>query len=161
MTFKLDPGNLQKPDFNEGPLDNGIHEVEIELCEYTKSTQGNNMLKIQYKTLDGGRFIFDQIMDDPTKQVNAYRLGRLLYALGIELKGEVELRDMTKIIKKGMRLKVAIYTKPGGTFTNIDINQHEGYYPYKEEAVQITEVELDTPENDAQPISITEIDETY
>ena len=159
MGFKVDTKNIEKPEsqFDNTPLPNGIYDVAIEKCEYTTSSQGNLMLKLTYKTMDSGRFIFDQIMDDPTKQINAYRLGRLLAAIGIELKGEVELRDLPKVITKGKKLKVAIFTKEGSTFTNIDITNHDGYYPF----AQKPQPELNVAEEDLDVVEIEEADEDY
>lgn len=129
MGFNLNQMPAEKPSaYADVKLTDGIHNVTIEKCEYTSSTQGNLMLRVVYRTQKEGKFIFDQIMDDPTKQVNLYRLGKLLAALNLTLSGEVELKDLPKVIKKGMPLRVAIATKENG-YANIDIAKYEGYYP--------------------------------
>lgn len=165
MGFGIDTKNIQKPAaFSDEPLENGIHDVAVEKCEYVESSQGNLMLKLQYRTLKEGRFIFDQIMDDPTKQVNAYRLGRLLHALGIDISGEVELRDMTKIIKKGMKLRVAIITKEGSSFTNVDISTYEGYYPIEKTATAKLDTAPEEPQLEVaeeEAVEIAEVDDSY
>lgn len=165
MAFSINTKNIEKPasSYDDTPLADGVYPVKVESCEYAESSNGNLMLKLRYKTLKEGRFIFDQIMDDPTKQINAYRLSRLLAALGLTIKGEIELRDLPKIIKVGSQLKVAIQTKEGSTFTNIDINNHEGYYPIKEET-PITQSEapnLAIVSDDAVEVEVTDEDETY
>ncbi len=162
MGFKVNTDNIQKPaGYDNTPLPNGLHDVAIEKCEYTESTQNNLMLKIQYKTLKEGRLIFDQIMDDPTKQVNAYRLSRLLAALGIDLKGEIELRDLPKVITKGRKLTVAVITKEGSNFTNIDISQYEGYYPYGKETTTQPELKLSDTVPQTDNFEIAETDDDY
>lgn len=126
--FDLNNAPKSKPsEFDNSPVADGLHKVEIEKVEYTQSTQGNPMLSIRFKTLDKGRFIFDQIMDDPTKQINAYRVVRLLAAVGIEPKGELQLKDLTKLLKLKTQLVVAVKTK--NNYTNVDISgSMEGYY---------------------------------
>lgn len=132
MTFKVNTSNLVKPaEFDASPLENGLHKVTIKTVEYGTSSQGNKMLKIVFVNAKN-RFIYDQILDDPTKPVNTYRLGRLLHAINIELNQAVELRDMVKVIKPGKELVVALFTKPGSTFTNVDINNYNGYYRVEE-----------------------------
>ncbi len=129
MGFNLNNAPTDKPSsYAEVVLTDGIHEVNVEKVEYTTSSKGNKMLRIVFKTVKEGKFIYDQIMDDPTKQVNLFRLGKLLAALGLTIEGEVELSDMTKIIRKGMPLRIAIKNRDNG-YPNIDINEYEGYYP--------------------------------
>jgi len=131
--FQINTDNIEKPssNFSDIVLDDGLHPVIIKSVEYTQSTTGNFMLKLKYETIKENKFIFDQIMDDPSKQINGYKLGRLLKALNINPKGEVSLKDMEKIIGVGKKLVIAIVTKPGSTFTNIDLNKYEGYYPFE------------------------------
>ena len=118
---------IEKP--NEfGTIEDGLHEVTIQKVDYTTSTTGNKMLKLSFKDAKSGQMIFDQIMDDPSKPVNVYRLSKLLQALKISIETDVELRDLVKIIKTGAKLVVATVTKPGSQFTNIDINKYDGYY---------------------------------
>jgi hypothetical protein len=148
MGFNLTNMPKEKPSsFADVKLEDGIHEVTIEKAEYTTSTQGNLMLRVVYKTKREGKFIFDQIMDDPTKQVNMYRLGKLLEALHITLSGVVELKDLPKVIKKGMPLKVAVVTKENG-YSNVDINKYDGYYPADEVSRPVTPVVEATPNLD-------------
>lgn len=165
MGFSINTNKIEKPTstFDDTSLADGIYPVKIDTCEYAESSNGNWMLKLRYKTLKEGRFIFDQIMDDPTKSINAYRLSRLLAALGLTIKGEVELRDLPKIIKVGSQLKVAIHTKEGSAFTNIDINKHDGYYPINEETQK---AETETPDlaiadTDIDEVEITDEDDSY
>lgn len=129
MGFNLNNAPKEKPtEFDNSPLADGRYAVTIEKVEYTTSSNNNPMLSIRFKTQDKGRFIFDQIMDDPTKQINLYRVSRLLTAVGVTPKGELDLKDLTKLLKKGMELVVSIKTK--NNFTNIDISgDNEGYYP--------------------------------
>ena len=129
MGFNLNNAPKEKPtEFDNSPLADGRYAVTIEKVEYTTSSNNNPMLSIRFKTMDKGRFIFDQIMDDPTKQINLYRVSRLLTAVGVTPRGELELKDLTKLLKKGMELVVSIKTK--NNFTNIDISgDNEGYYP--------------------------------
>ena len=126
--FQINTDSIEKPstNFSDIVLEDGLHPVTIETVEYTQSTTGNWMLKLKYKTIKEGKFVYDQIMDDPTKQLNLYKLARLLKALNINPKGEVALKDMEKIIGVGKKLVIAIFTKPNSTFTNIDLNKHEG-----------------------------------
>ena len=110
-----------------------MYDVTIEKAEYAASSKGNWMLKLQYKDQETGRFIFDQIMDDSTKQVNSFRLGRLCYALSITLKGtSIELRDMPKFITKGKALRVVLGSYKNKTTgednQNVDISKTDGYY---------------------------------
>lgn len=127
--FDLNNAPKQKPsEFDNSPVADGKHLVTIEKTEYKTSSQGNKMLSITFKTVERGRFIFDQIMDDPTKQINLYRVSRLLSAVGITPRGELELKDLTKLLKQGMQLFITVKTK--NNFTNIDVSgNNEGYYP--------------------------------
>ena len=141
MAFNINTkGDIVKPFDEFEPIPDGLHEVTIDKVEYTTSlTSGNKMLKVVFKIVSSGRLVFDQIMDDPTKQVNIYRLSMLLKALNITIDTEVDLRDMVKIIKPGARLVIATTTKPGSRYTNIDINKYDGYYA-AEKAVEAPKV---------------------
>lgn len=128
MSFHINTTKpIEKPS-EFGTIADGLHEVTVQKAEYTTSSTGNKMLKLSFKDTKSGQLIFDQIMEDPTKQVNVYRLSRLLAALKITIDSAVELRDLAKVIKPNSRLVVATVTKPGSQFTNIDINKYEGYY---------------------------------
>lgn len=159
--FQINTDNIQKPSssFSDIVLEDGLHPVTIEKVEYTQSTTGNWMLKLQFKTLKEGKFLFDQIMDDPTKQFNAFKLSRLLKALNVNLQGEVSLKDIAKVIGVGKKLVIAIVTKPGSTFVNIDINKHDGYYPF-EEAVN-TAPQTATPAPQQPVLDIAAEDDTF
>lgn len=164
MAFDINTKNLVKPanDFGDN-LPDGLYAVVVNTVEYTTSSTGNPMLKLSYKT-DKGRLIFDQIMDDPTKQLNTYRLGRLLHALNLTVNQAVELKDMTKIIKPGSKLVVAIFTKEGSRFTNIDINSHEGYYQVGEldsAPKVIAEQQAQTQVADSPELDINSDDSTF
>ena len=173
MGFNIDKLPTDKPsEFGDIVLADGLHEVTIEKCEYKESTTGNMMLSIVYKTKAEGKFIYDQIMDDATKQINSYRLGRLLKALNLSVHGNVELRDMAKVITKGKPLCIASLVN--GKYTNIDIKNYDGYYPAGYSKGEVTPTEApaktmptDSPtpsqaSEDSQPnLDIAGEDETY
>jgi hypothetical protein len=156
MPFNVNNLPNEKPSsFADIVLEDGMHNVAIESCEYKESTKGNNMLRIVFKTIAEGKFVFDQIMDDPTQQINGFRLGRLLKALGISnISGNLDLKDLPKIITKGKKLRIAIIKK--GQYTNIDIDKYDGYYPMeatdkapvKEPEAQKAGPDLGTPAED-------------
>lgn len=145
MGFDFNNIPKEKPsNFGELKLEDGLHTATIEKVEYKQSTKGSWMLSIQMKA-ENGKFIFDQIMDDQTKPMNAYKLFRLTAALGLKLEGQMELRDFTKVIKAGAKLVVATVTK--GDYVNVDINKNEGYYPVNNTA---TRPEKPTPQPNLQ-----------
>lgn len=137
--FNMSDMPTTKPtsNFSDIKLEDGIHDVEIEKAEYKTSTTGNPMLSVVFKTVKEKKFIFDQIMDDQTKQVNLYKLGKLLAAVKITPTGVIELKDMPRVLKKGMKLRVAIWQN--GNFTNIDINKYDGYYPMETPVAAVNE----------------------
>ena len=140
MSFKINK-NMQKPSSFDEPLADGLYPATIELAEYKESNAGNWMLSIRFKVKKNGKFVFDQIMDNPENSLSAYKLSRLLTALNINVPGEITLKDVVKVLKKDKPLVISVVTKEGSSFTNIDINKYDGYYPadYLEQA-SVTEV---------------------
>lgn len=168
MSFHINTTKpIEKP--NEfGTIADGLHEVTVQKVEYTTSSTGNKMLKLSFKDTKSGQLIFDQIMEDPSKQVNVYRLSRLLAALKITIDSAIELRDLVKVIKPQSRLVVATVTKPGSQFTNIDINKFEGYYAPEDVAsnpkavVELSSNKAPTAQAPAQPeLDINSDDSTF
>ena len=165
MGFDFKNAPTEKPNaFDNTPIADGFHEVTIHKVEYTTSTNGNKMLKIQFKPFEGGSLIFDQIMDDPTKPLNVFRLGRLLKAANVTPSGVLELKDIPKILKVGTKLIVVTVAK--GQYVNIDISKYNGYYPYVTPTLQApaptpTVEEDDSDETPNPQLDISDTDEYY
>ena len=167
MGFDFKNAPTEKPNaFDNTPIADGLHEVTIHKVEYTTSTNGNKMLKIQFKPLEGGSLIFDQIMDDSSKPLNVYRLSKLLKAANITPTGVLELKDVPKILKVGTKLVVATVAK--GQYVNIDISKYDGYYPYEGPVSQAqktqptpTVEEDDSDETPNPQLDISDTDEYY
>jgi len=153
MPFNLSQTPTTKPSgFTDVELADGLHNVAIEKVEYAVSSNGNPMLKLRFKSIPEGKFIFDQIMDDQTNQINIYKLSKLLLALNLRPEGVIELKDMTKFIRVGAKLIVATVTKASADgktkFVNIDTNKFDGYYPME---AKTTPVAASVPAADPQP----------
>jgi hypothetical protein len=164
MGFDFNNAPKEKPNaYDNTPIADGLHNVTIHKVDYTTSTNGNKMLKIQFKPFEGGSLIFDQIMDDPTKPLNVFRLGRLLKAAKVTPTGVLELKDIPKILKVGTKLTVATVAK--GQYVNIDISKYDGYYPYDTPTMQapaptpaVDESEDETP---SPQLDVSDTDEYY
>ena len=152
MAFEISKKPMDKPSaFDNKPLEKGLYKATVEKVEYKISTKGNWMLTLVFKTEKEGRFVYDQIMDNPAISLGAYKLNRLLSALGINITGEVELKDMVKVITKGKKLVIAAETKEDSKYANIEISKYEAYYPYDFVAYAPTETKEEEVDSAPEP----------
>lgn len=95
------------------------------------SSTGNPYLSAKVE-LDNGKLVFINLFE-PSKEFLAFQLGRFLNAIGVELKGQGELKDLIKVII-GKRLELQLVNNDRGYPTVDFTGSSEGYYPVAQAA---------------------------
>lgn len=117
----------------------GAFYATILKAEMRKSTTNPSnpeylSLEVQLSNQNGASVgkLYD-IISEPTKDFTKYKLYRFLHALGIQLEGDFELKDIAKICP-GKRYIVDVKPDDKG-YNSVDVFKNEIYYPVSEAAI--------------------------
>lgn len=143
--------SLPKDKPSQSNVAEGTYKATVFKTEMrTGKESGNEYLNVSFK-IDNGGFVNENYFDSD-KPFIMYKLGRLLKACNVELKGEGSLKDVAKVIK-GKRVIIDVVVNDRG-YGSLDYsNDKEGIYPYKEDYMQ---VEMD--EEVSQAIEASAVD---
>ena len=117
----------------EGTYKATVFKTEMRVSKET----GNEFLNVSFK-IDNGGFVNENYFDSD-KPFLMYKLGRLLKACNVELKGKGSLKDVAKVIKgKNVIIDVVVNDRGYGA---LDYSgDKEGIYPATEDHVMDEEV---------------------
>lgn len=143
--------SLPKDKPSQNNVVEGTYKATIFKTEMrTGKESGNEFLNVSFKIDDGG-FVNENYFDSD-KPFLMYKLGRLLKACNVELKGQGSLKDVAKVIK-GKKVIIDVVVNDRG-YGSLDYSgDKEGIYPYKEDYMQ---VEMD--EEVSQAIEASAVD---
>ena len=103
----------------------------------TSKESGNEYLNVSFK-IDNGGFVNENYFDSD-KPFLMYKLGRLLKACNVELKGNGSLKDVAKVIK-GKKVIIDVIVNDKG-YGSLDYSGNkEGNYPVTEDYAMNEEV---------------------
>lgn len=121
-----------------GPVPTGKYIGEVTKAQYfaPESADKKPCLAVSYKLIDeeGKEFTFQDRLYESDKSAILFKFGRFMRAMGISLTGNVELRDLVKLIAIGSKIILCIKqeTKNGNTQSQVDLFGSDCYYPVSE-----------------------------
>lgn len=132
MAINFDALPQDKPAGNL--LDKGFYRAVIEKAEMkTPKSGGNQYLAVTFNLFDREGKAKGKLWDnffDVDKELPRYKIARLLTALGLQLSGSFELRDLTKIIvNKQLLVDVSVDEKNTPPRNQVEVFKNEIYYP--------------------------------
>ena len=134
LNFESLPKN--KPSQNnvaEGTYKATVFKTEMRVSKES----GNEFLNVSFK-IDNGGFVNENYFDSD-KPFLMYKLGRLLKACNVELKGNGSLKDVAKVIK-GKKVVIDVIVNDKG-YGSLDYSGNkEGIYPVTEDYTMNEEV---------------------
>lgn len=134
LNFESLPKN--KPSQNN--VAEGTYKATVFKTEMRVSKETNNeFLNVSFK-IDNGGFVNENYFDSD-KPFLMYKLGRLLKACNVELKGEGSLKDVAKVIK-GKKVIIDVVVNDKGYGALDYSGNKEGIYPATEDHVMDKEV---------------------
>ena len=123
---------------NNNSVAEGTYNATIFKSGMRKSkTSDNEYLNVSFK-LDEGGFVNENYFDSD-KPFLMYKLGRLLKACNVELKGKGSLKDVAKVIK-GKKVIIDVVVNDRGYGALDYSGDKEGIYPTTEDHVMDEEV---------------------
>lgn len=130
--------SLPKDKPSQNNVVEGTYKATVFKTEMRVSKETNNeFLNVSFK-IDGGGFVNENYFDSD-KPFLMYKLGRLLKACNVELKGEGSLKDVAKVIK-GKKVIIDVVVNDRGYGALDYSGDKEGIYPATESHVMDEEV---------------------
>ena len=130
--------SLPKDKPSQNNISEGTYKATVFKTEMRVSKETNNeYLNVSFK-IDNGGFVNENYFDSD-KPFLMYKLGRLLKACNVELKGEGSLKDVAKVIK-GKKVIIDVVVNDKGYGALDYSNNKEGIYPATEDHVMDEEV---------------------
>ena len=117
----------------EGTYKATVFKTEMRVSKET----GNEFLNVSFK-IDNGGFVNENYFDSD-KPFLMYKLGRLLKACNVELKGKGSLKDVAKVIK-GKKVIIDVVVNDRGYGALDYSGDKEGIYPATENHAMNEEV---------------------
>ena len=130
--------SLPKDKPSQNNVAEGTYKATVFKTEMrTSKESGNEYLNVSFK-IDNSGFVNENYFDSD-KPFLMYKLGRLLKACNVELKGEGSLKDVAKVIK-GKKVIIDVVVNDKG-YGSLDYSGNkEGIYPATEDHVMDEEV---------------------
>ena len=130
--------SLPKDKPSQNNIVEGTYKATVFKTEMRVSKETNNeFLNVSFK-IDNGGFVNENYFDSD-KPFLMYKLGRLLKACNVELKGKGSLKDVAKVIK-GKKVVIDVIVNDRG-YGSLDYSgDKEGIYPVTEDYTMNEEV---------------------
>ena len=130
--------SLPKDKPSQNNIVEGTYKATVFKTEMRVSKEsGNEYLNVSFK-IDNGGFVNENYFDSD-KPFLMYKLGRLLKACNVELKGNGSLKDVAKVIK-GKKVVIDVIVNDRG-YGSLDYSgDKEGIYPVTEDYTMNEEV---------------------
>ena len=130
--------SLPKDKPSQNNVAEGTYKATVFKTEMRVSKEsGNEQLNVSFK-IDNGGFVNENYFDSD-KPFLMYKLGRLLKACNVELKGNGSLKDVAKVIK-GKKVVIDVIVNDKG-YGSLDYSGNkEGIYPVTEDYTMNEEV---------------------
>lgn len=130
--------SLPKDKPSQNNVAEGTYKATVFKTEMrTSKESGNEYLNVSFK-IDNGGFVNENYFDSD-KPFLMYKLGRLLKACNVELKGNGSLKDVAKVIK-GKKVIIDVIVNDKG-YGSLDYSGNkEGIYPVTEDYAMNEEV---------------------
>lgn len=130
--------SLPKDKPSQNNVVEGTYKATVFKTEMRVSKEsGNEYLNVSFK-IDNGGFVNENYFDSD-KPFLMYKLGRLLKACNVELKGNGSLKDVAKVIK-GKKVVIDVIVNDRG-YGSLDYSgDKEGIYPVTEDYTMNEEV---------------------
>ena len=130
--------SLPKDKPSQNNVAEGTYKATVFKTEMRVSKEsGNEYLNVSFK-IDNGGFVNENYFDSD-KPFLMYKLGRLLKACNVELKGNGSLKDVAKVIK-GKKVVIDVIVNDRG-YGSLDYSgDKEGIYPATEDYTMNEEV---------------------
>ena len=130
--------SLPKDKPSQNNVAEGTYKATVFKTEMRVSKEsGNEYLNVSFK-IDNGGFVNENYFDS-NKPFLMYKLGRLLKACNVELKGNGSLKDVAKVIK-GKKVVIDVIVNDRG-YGSLDYSgDKEGIYPVTEDYTMNEEV---------------------
>lgn len=130
--------SLPKDKPSQNNVAEGTYKATVFKTEMrTSKESGNEYLNVSFK-IDNGGFVNENYFDSD-KPFLMYKLGRLLKACNVELKGNGSLKDVAKVIK-GKKVVIDVIVNDKG-YGSLDYSGNkEGIYPVTEDYAMNEEV---------------------
>lgn len=130
--------SLPKDKPSQNNVAEGTYKATVFKTEMrTSKESGNEYLNVSFK-IDNGGFVNENYFDSD-KPFLMYKLGRLLKACNVELKGNGSLKDVAKVIK-GKKVIIDVIVNDKG-YGSLDYSSNkEGIYPVTEDYAMNEEV---------------------
>ena len=130
--------SLPKDKPSQNNVAEGTYKATVFKTEMrTSKESGNEYLNVSFK-IDNGGFVNENYFDSD-KPFLMYKLGRLLKACNVELKGNGSLKDVAKVIK-GKKVVIDVIVNDKG-YGSLDYSGNkEGIYPVTEDYTMNEEV---------------------
>ena len=130
--------SLPKDKPSQNNVAEGTYKATVFKTEMRVSKEsGNQYLNVSFK-IDNGGFVNENYFDSD-KPFLMYKLGRLLKACNVELKGNGSLKDVAKVIK-GKKVVIDVIVNDKG-YGSLDYSGNkEGIYPVTEDYTMNEEV---------------------
>lgn len=130
--------SLPKDKPSQNNVAEGTYKATVFKTEMRVSKETNNeYLNVSFK-IDNGSFVNENYFDSD-KPFLMYKLGRLLKACNVELKGNGSLKDVAKVIK-GKKVVIDVIVNDKG-YGSLDYSgDKEGIYPVTEDYTMNEEV---------------------
>lgn len=130
--------SLPKDKPSQNNVAEGTYKATVFKTEMrTSKESGNEYLNVSFK-IDNGGFVNENYFDSD-KPFLMYKLGRLLKACNVELKGNGSLKDVAKVIK-GKKVIIDVIVNDKG-YGSLDYSgDKEGIYPVTEDYAMNEEV---------------------
>lgn len=130
--------SLPKDKPSQNNVAEGTYKATVFKTEMRVSKEsGNEYLNVSFK-IDNGGFVNENYFDSD-KPFLMYKLGRLLKACNVELKGNGSLKDVAKVIK-GKKVVIDVIVNDKG-YGSLDYSGNkEGIYPVTEDYTMNEEV---------------------
>lgn len=130
--------SLPKDKPSQNNVTEGTYKATVFKTEMRVSKEsGNEYLNVSFK-IDNGGFVNENYFDSD-KPFLMYKLGRLLKACNVELKGNGSLKDVAKVIK-GKKVVIDVIVNDRG-YGSLDYSgDKEGIYPVTEDYTMNEEV---------------------
>ena len=130
--------SLPKDKPSQNNIVEGTYKATVFKTEMRVSKETNNeFLNVSFK-IDNGGFVNENSFDSD-KPFLMYKLGRLLKACNVELKGKGSLKDVAKVIK-GKKVIIDVVVNDRGYGALDYSGDKEGIYPTTEDHVMDEEV---------------------
>lgn len=130
--------SLPKDKPSQNNISEGTYKATVFKTEMRVSKETNNeYLNVSFK-IDNGGFVNENYFDSD-KPFLMYKLGRLLEACNVELKGAGSLKDVAKVIK-GKKVIIDVVVNDKGYGALDYSGDKEGIYPATEDHVMDEEV---------------------